>query len=1127
MSNHIGRASILLTADTASFESEIVRARDTAQGALGDIRQQAMDMGQALKTGVAMGTVALGALSATVGVAVKEQMELVNALNSVAMRANTTAAEIQKYTFAAKAMGIEQDKLGDIFKDTQDKIGDFLTTEGGELKDFFDNVAPRVGITTEKLREMSGPDALQAIYNGLDKANIGQAEMVFYMESIADEASLLIPLLKNGGEGFKIWEEAARNAGAVMDEKTIRATQELNASTKLLELTYQGAKNQFTQAVIPVLSDMAGKLVGNANAANTAKAAGEGLVTGLKVVAKVGLGVASVFQVMGEAIGGFSAGVATFFSALDTKDPLSFIMSLGKASTAAAHVLDDMIENIDKRLQSAANTMADIDRLGTGATNATVAKVMSITQEQEEIKKLGITGAEQAKAREATKEATKEKEKAKAKSEKDKLSQSFKLNPNDPNSLKLGIYLAYLNAGLNHKQATTITAEVGRENDFDPRYIFGYHNDLNQKGVRRVNVGMLSWNGGRGLALEKQLKTQGHLKNGMMSRTQENLNAQARFSVAEMKSNDYRGRLKNFWNNPNADHETIAKEMGGKNGYVGWAMYQNTVDGKPFDWLKHHNKRKRYAEQLDKLGRSYQSGVGFNKVNLDNALSDIKQDEKDFQEAQRIAQKEADARLAIQKYYADEKAKALHELTEKQKAIQEANFNKDEHDKYMKLAEDWYQNKIDLIDLARDKQKHAATEHLKTEEQRIVDTADLERRTVALTLDMSEELRKAKIDAITHAENNALSALRLEQDKAWQAVNEQYQTEEERIKANAELERRTIMATVGMDEKLREAKIKAVTDTEIKALDDIKSAYRNELDELTSHNKTELQKLRDEFENKRYALNERTDISSEQKWKLSNAMDGQEIHAVKSLQDQARKDKSMFYAEMGGVSELQNIKNQHQARLDTIKGFLDAEVMTVEEAEKAKQLIRMQYAQDTLGVLSESSKAAFGEQSKAYQMMFAMQKGMAIAQASMALWQNISEASKIGFPQNIPMITQAMAQGMGIIANIRAIKNTVVGQAHDGIMSVPKSGTWNLEKGERVLPRHTAQNLDNTLNRLQGRGETKVIINNYTSEKAQVQQLPNGDMIVTIGKMIDAKVDAKVNQRFLQARRQGGELYGR
>ena len=53
----------------------------------------------------------------------------------------------------------------------------------------------------------------------------------------------------------------------------------------------------------------------------------------------------------------------------------------------------------------------------------------------------------------------------------------------------------------------------------------------------------------------------------------------------------------------------------------------------------------------------------------------------------------------------------------------------------------------------------------------------------------------------------------------------------------------------------------------------------------------------------------------------------------------------------------------------------------------------------------------------------------------------------------------AIAAGM---ANVNAIK----GQAHDGIMSVPSSGTWNLEKGERVTTANTSAKLDATLERV-------------------------------------------------------------
>lgn len=54
----------------------------------------------------------------------------------------------------------------------------------------------------------------------------------------------------------------------------------------------------------------------------------------------------------------------------------------------------------------------------------------------------------------------------------------------------------------------------------------------------------------------------------------------------------------------------------------------------------------------------------------------------------------------------------------------------------------------------------------------------------------------------------------------------------------------------------------------------------------------------------------------------------------------------------------------------------------------------------------------------------------------------------------------ALAAGL---ANVSAIQ----GMAHDGIDSVPQTGTWLLEKGERVTTAGTSAKLDNTLSRIQ------------------------------------------------------------
>jgi len=59
---------------------------------------------------------------------------------------------------------------------------------------------------------------------------------------------------------------------------------------------------------------------------------------------------------------------------------------------------------------------------------------------------------------------------------------------------------------------------------------------------------------------------------------------------------------------------------------------------------------------------------------------------------------------------------------------------------------------------------------------------------------------------------------------------------------------------------------------------------------------------------------------------------------------------------------------------------------------------------------------------------------------------------------------------------------TAAGMAHDGIDSVPEDGTWNLQKGERVVTSETSAKLDTTLDRVgSGGGGISVTINDQTT----------------------------------------------
>lgn len=89
----------------------------------------------------------------------------------------------------------------------------------------------------------------------------------------------------------------------------------------------------------------------------------------------------------------------------------------------------------------------------------------------------------------------------------------------------------------------------------------------------------------------------------------------------------------------------------------------------------------------------------------------------------------------------------------------------------------------------------------------------------------------------------------------------------------------------------------------------------------------------------------------------------------------------------------------------------------------AESQMRMLQVSDAFGQMAQFASAFAGEQSKTYQTMFAISKGFAVAQALIAVYQNAAEASKQagGWPYNIPIIAGAIAQGMGIVAQLRGV----------------------------------------------------------------------------------------------------------
>ena len=141
-------------------------------------------------------------------------------------------------------------------KDVNDKFGDFMQTGGGEMADFFEKIAPKVGVTAQQFKGLSGPQILEKYYQTLQKANVSQAEMTFYMEAIANDATLLAPLLDNNGQKLKEYAKQAHDLGVIMSEDAIAATKEFNTSLETVQTTLQGVLTRIA-AQAPSLTELA------------------------------------------------------------------------------------------------------------------------------------------------------------------------------------------------------------------------------------------------------------------------------------------------------------------------------------------------------------------------------------------------------------------------------------------------------------------------------------------------------------------------------------------------------------------------------------------------------------------------------------------------------------------------------------------------------------------------------------------------------------------------------------------------------------------------------------------------------------------------------------------------------
>lgn len=295
----LGSLTLDLIAKVGGFTSGMDQAARTAQDRMRKIAQV-----------TAKATAAIGLSLSGVGIAAvamaKGFVDSAAQVENLSRLAGSNTDVFQRWAAGASTVGISQEKLADILKDTQDKIGDFVQTGGGGMADFFARIAPKVGVTADQFRKLSGPQALQLYVKSLEKANLSQSDFTFFMEAIASDSTALLPLLRNNGEQMDILGDKAVALGAVMDSEMLEAAKRAREEFAELDMVKKGLGNRVMAELLPTLTNLTNKLTDTKEGADLVGTAATAAATGVKLLTSVGIVIAGVFKTAGEQLGGLA-----------------------------------------------------------------------------------------------------------------------------------------------------------------------------------------------------------------------------------------------------------------------------------------------------------------------------------------------------------------------------------------------------------------------------------------------------------------------------------------------------------------------------------------------------------------------------------------------------------------------------------------------------------------------------------------------------------------------------------------------------------------------------------------------------------------------------------------------------
>ncbi|EBN5764007.1 hypothetical protein HRI91_002345 [Salmonella enterica] len=247
---------------------------------------------------------------------------------------------------------------------------------------------------------------------------------------------------------------------------------------------------------------------------------------------------------------------------------------------------------------------------------------------------------------------------------------------------------------------------------------------------------------------------------------------------------------------------------------------------------------------------------------------------------------------------------------------------------------------------------------------------------------------------------------------------------------------------------------------------------------------------------------------------------------------------------LADVDPLVAIENQYQRELALLEYYKQKEILVgdrydqlrAEKIQARSEAIsqyqnrdarkQLQTQQQLFEGMAGLVQGFAGKSTGAYRALFSISKAFHLADVIMASQDAIAHAWSLPFPENLAAVATTAAKTGLLTAAVQTV--TMQGMAHDGIDSVPREGTWLLDRGERVVDRRTNADLKTYLAKKQeGVRVNNVVVNSSSSLTVNNNGQEKDDKAMDYSAMVDTLGDSiktMIRKEVMEMIRDGGEL---